>query len=104
VDSRFKQNAIGEGMTTESKCPIAGAIERHAMSTIIVPTVNSIAMNICRPVQIIAAISVAFGNHVQVGIRTVSDLIEHRFAEFAGVPYQNSHSRQQWEELFRSEP
>jgi hypothetical protein len=85
-------------MTTESKCPTAPRDEYDYRQT-----ANSIAMNICRPVQIIAAISVAFGNHVQVGIRTVSDLIEHRFA-FAGVPYQNSHSRQQCEELFRSEP
>jgi hypothetical protein len=56
------------------------------MSTIIVPTVNSIAINMRRPVEITAAIFVALGNHVRVGIRTLSDLIEHRFAEFAGVP------------------
>jgi hypothetical protein len=33
----------------------------------------------------------------------VSDFIERRFAEFAGVPYQNSLSRQQWEELWETE-
>jgi hypothetical protein len=42
--------------------------------------------------------------HVRIGTRTVSDLIERRFAEFAGVPYQNPLSRQQWEELWEAEP
>jgi hypothetical protein len=72
--------------------------------SMIAPTVNSIAMNIRRPLEIMAAIFVALGTHVRVRIRTVSDRIEHRFAEFAGVPYEDSHSRQQWEELFRAEP
>jgi hypothetical protein len=40
---------------------------------------------------------------VRTGIRTVTDLMERRFAEFAGVPYQNPLSRQQWEELWETE-
>ena len=73
------------------------------MSTIIVPTVNSIAMDNRRPVQFMAAFFVALGYHVRIGIRTVTDFIERRFAEFADVPYQNPLSRQQWEELWESE-
>jgi hypothetical protein len=71
--------------------------------TIIVPTVNSIAMDNRRPVQFMAATFVALGYHVRIGIRTVSDLIGRRFAEFAGVPYQNPRSRQRWEELWETE-
>ena len=57
-----------------------------------------------RPVQSMAVLFVALGNHVRIGIRTVRDLLELRFAEFAGVPYQNPLSRQQWEELWDAEP
>jgi hypothetical protein len=56
-----------------------------------------------RPVQFMAAFFVALGYHVRMGICTVTDLIERRFAEFAGVPYQNPLSRQQWEELWEAE-
>jgi hypothetical protein len=56
-----------------------------------------------RPVQFMAAIFVALGYHVRVGIRTASDLIERRFAEFAGVPNQGPLSRQQWEALWETE-
>ena len=73
------------------------------MSAIVVPTVNSIAMDHRRPVQIMAAFFVALGYHVRIEIRALSDLIERRFAEFAGVPYQNPLSRQQWEELWETE-
>ena len=40
---------------------------------------------------------------MRIGIRTVSDVLELRFAEFAGVPYQRPLSRQQWEELWETE-
>jgi hypothetical protein len=56
-----------------------------------------------RPVQFMAALIVALGYHVRMGIRTVIDLMERRFAEFAGVPYQNPLSRQHWEELWETE-
>ena len=74
-----------------------------SVSTIIAPTVNSIAMDNRRTVQFVAAFFVALGYHVRIGTRTVSDLIERRFAEFADVPYQNPLSRQQWEELWETE-
>jgi hypothetical protein len=73
------------------------------VSTIIVPTVNSIAMDHRWPVQSMAAFFVALGCHARIGIRTVSDLVEVRFAEFAGVPCQSPLSRQQWEELWETE-
>jgi hypothetical protein len=74
------------------------------MSTIIVPIANSIAIdNRGSLPQFMAAIFAAPGHHVQVGIRDVSDLIERRFATFAGVPYQDFVSRQQWEELWERE-
>lgn len=72
------------------------------MSTIVVPTVNSIAMDHRRRVRFMAAFFIALGYHVRKGIRTVSDLMERRFAEFAGVPGQNL-SRRQWEELWETE-
>jgi hypothetical protein len=56
-----------------------------------------------RPVQFMAAFFAAFAHHVRIGIRTVNDLAERCFAEFAGVPYQNSLSRQQWDELWEME-
>ena len=43
------------------------------------------------------------GNRLRVSIRTVCDLLERRFAEFADLPYQDALSRQQWEELWEAE-
>ena len=73
------------------------------MSTIIAPTLNSIAMDNRRRVQLMAPIFVALVNHLRVSIRTVGDLLERRFAEFADLPYQDAPSRQQWEELWEAE-
>ena len=73
------------------------------MSTVIVPTVNSIAMDDRRPVQFMAAFFAALGYHVRTGIHAVSDLLERRFGEFAGVPYLGPVSRQQWEQLWATE-
>jgi hypothetical protein len=70
-------------------------IERRAMSAVIDPAVNSITLNARRPVQFMAVFFVA--------IHTMSDLIERRFAEFAGIPYQSRLSRQQWEEVWKAE-
>jgi hypothetical protein len=42
-------------------------------------------------------------HHVRLAIRAVSDHMERRFAEFAGVPSQNPLSRQQWEDLWETE-
>ena len=56
-----------------------------------------------RPNQSMAALFAPVGYRVRRRVRTVSDLIERRFAEFAGVPYQDPLSRQQWEELWEME-
>jgi hypothetical protein len=41
--------------------------------------------------------------NLRIGVRIVSDLLERRFAEFAGVPYQGPLRRQHWEELWEAE-
>jgi hypothetical protein len=74
------------------------------VSTITVRTANSIAMHNRRPFKSMPAFFVDLGYDVRIGMRTVSDLVERRFAEFARVPYQNPLSRQQWEELWEVEP
>jgi hypothetical protein len=53
--------------------------------------------------EFVAAFLVALGYQLRIGIRAVSDLLERRFAEFAGVPYRSPASRQQWEELWETE-
>jgi hypothetical protein len=77
--------------------------ERHAVSTVIVPAVSTSALDDRRPIRSMAAVFLALGYHMRIGIRTVSDLLELRFAEFAGVPYQGHLSRQQWDELWETE-
>jgi hypothetical protein len=74
------------------------------VNTVTVPSVNSIAMGNRRPVQSMAAFFAALGYYVRTGIRTVSDVMERRFAKFARVPYQEPLGRQQWEELWEAEP
>jgi hypothetical protein len=56
-----------------------------------------------QPVQSMAAFLVAVGFHLRLGIQTSGDLMERRFADFAGVPYLNPLRRQQWEELWEME-
>ena len=73
------------------------------MSTFIVPTADSISMDHRGPGQFMAVFLVALRSHVRVGIRSASDVIERRFAEFAGVPYQTPVSRQQWQDLWQTE-
>ena len=68
------------------------------MSTVVAPSV--IDMDYRRPVQFMIAFLVAVGLRLRLGIQGISDLAERRFADFAGVPYQNRLSRQQWEELW----
>jgi hypothetical protein len=50
-----------------------------------------------------AAFIAALEDTVQIGIRTMRDLIERRFARFARVPYQDPLCREQWEELWETE-
>jgi hypothetical protein len=72
-------------------------------SLIILAGVNSIAFDDHRPTRFTALSFDVLGYHMRVTIRTVSDLIERRFASYAGVPYQNSLSRRDWEELWETE-
>jgi hypothetical protein len=73
------------------------------VSTIVVPTVNSIAVDNRRPLECMAAFLVALGYQLRMATRTVSDFMERRFAEYAGVPHPDSLGRQQWEELWETE-
>jgi hypothetical protein len=73
------------------------------MSNVIVPAVNTIAVDNRRPLTLLAVSFVGLGCQVRKSIHTVSDLIERRFAEFAVVPYQNPVDRQQWEDLWGTE-
>jgi hypothetical protein len=50
-----------------------------------------------------AAFLVAVGSHLRLGVQTIRDLMERRFADFAGVSYQNPLCRQQWEDLWEVE-
>lgn len=73
------------------------------MSTVIAPAVNAIAADNRRRTPLLAAFFVALACQMRKAIRTVSDLVERRFAEFAGVPYQNSVDRQQWDDLWETD-
>jgi hypothetical protein len=73
------------------------------VSTMLVPTLNSISMDDHRPIQFMSLSFDVLGYQLRTGIRTVIELIERRFARFAGVPYQNSANRREWEELWESQ-
>jgi len=73
------------------------------VSSVIAPSLNSIAMDDRGPVQSVAAVFVALGYRARMVIHIVSDLLELRFAQFAGVPYQSPVSRRQWEDLWETE-
>jgi hypothetical protein len=74
------------------------------MSTVIVPAVNTIAVDNRRRVPLLAAIFVALGYQMRKATRSASDLVERRFARFAGVPYHNLVDRQQWGDLWETHP
>jgi hypothetical protein len=74
------------------------------VSTVIVPTVTSIVRDPGRAVPSEATFFIALRCDVRIGVLIVFDLIERRFAEFAGVPYHDAPSRQQWEELWDAKP
>lgn len=50
-----------------------------------------------------AHVFVGHGYQVRAAIRAIGVQIERRFAAFAGVPYQDPLSREQWEQLWESE-
>jgi hypothetical protein len=72
------------------------------VTTGVAPSVLSIDMDNRRAAQCMAAFLVAIGINLRLGIRTISDLVERRFADFADVPYPNPLSRL-WEELWETE-
>jgi hypothetical protein len=55
------------------------------------------------PIQFKALSFDVVGCQLRAGVRTLSDLLARRFADFAGVPYQNPLSRREWEELWETE-
>ena len=73
------------------------------MSTLVAPGGTSIDLHDRRPVHFMVAFLAVVGFNMQLGLRTIGDLVERRFADFAGVPYLNPLSRQQWEELWETE-
>jgi hypothetical protein len=58
---------------------------------------------IARPDEGIVRSGNARSGNLRIGVRIVSDLLERRFAEFAGVPYQGPLSRQHWEAQWEAE-
>ena len=73
------------------------------MSAIIVPTVSSITVHNRQPAKATDLSLDALGHRAWAGIRTLSDLLERRFAEFAGVPYEEPFCRREWEDLWETE-
>jgi hypothetical protein len=73
------------------------------MSTVILPAVNTIAADKRRPAPLLAVFFVALACQVRKAIHTLNNLMERRFAQFAGVPYANPVCRQQWEDLWETE-
>jgi hypothetical protein len=70
------------------------------VSAIIGPAMNSIALEKHQAVPFLPALVVALRCQVPKAIHAMSDHVERRFAEFAGVPYQSPVSRHQWETLW----
>jgi hypothetical protein len=52
----------------------------------------------------VTTVLVALGRNMRVATRTMSAELECRFATFAGVPYHDPVSRQQWEQVWEEEP
>jgi hypothetical protein len=65
---------------------------------------DAIAVRSGRQNQLIQSTLVNIGYRLRVLIRAVSSQIEREFAVFANVPYHDSRSRQQWEELWKTDP
>ena len=74
------------------------------MIAIASPAEDSLAVDSRRILQFTTTIFVAIGYQLGVLIRVASSKIERQFATFADVPYHDCLNRQQWEQLWRSEP
>jgi hypothetical protein len=65
---------------------------------------DSIAVCSRRQIQLIKAAPVNIGYQLRVLIRAVSCQSERECAAFAIAPYHDARSRQQWEELWKTDP
>jgi hypothetical protein len=74
------------------------------MSTVIEPARYPIVTEISCRSQLVTTVLVALGRNMRVATRTMSAELECRFATFAGVPYHDPASRQQWEQVWEAEP
>jgi hypothetical protein len=74
------------------------------MSTVIEPAQYLIVTESSRRSQLVTTVLVALGRNMRVAARTMSAELECRFATFAGVPYLDPVSRQQWEQVWEAEP
>ena len=57
-----------------------------------------------RPSPCMRHVFAVLGDRTRATIRSVSDELQQRFAEFAGVPYQAPHDLEQWKQLWETEP
>jgi hypothetical protein len=64
---------------------------------------DSIAFDSRRQMRSIIPALIAGGRKLRVLIHALSCRMERHFAAFAGVPYQDPASREQWEQLWESE-
>jgi hypothetical protein len=57
-----------------------------------------------RPSPRIRHVSVVIGDRTRATIRAMSEILQRRFAAFAGVPYHAPHDLEQWKQLWETEP
>lgn len=74
------------------------------MITIIGPAENPVVVDNRQQSELSTHVFVAIGYHMRMTIRAMSEQMERSFAAFAGVPYEDPLSRQQWEQLWETEP
>jgi hypothetical protein len=74
------------------------------MITTIGPAENPVVVDNRQQSELSTRAFVAIGYHMRMTIRAMSQQIASGFAAFAGVPYEDPLSRQQWEQLWETEP
>jgi hypothetical protein len=82
---------------------IAAELEWNKMTTMIEPAEYPIVVDGRRRSQFVTNVFGALGCNMRVTMRTMSAEIERRFATFAGLPYQDPVSRQQWEQVWEAD-
>jgi hypothetical protein len=73
------------------------------MITLIEPAEYPIVVDGRRRSLFVTHVFGALGYKVRGAMRTIGAEIERRFARFADLPYQDSVSRQQWEQVWEAE-